>query len=424
MNRRSISSGVYKRLPEPLKKICSEFEGREKDVVLLSCVGVLSNCLPNVFGFYDKDRLYPQLYIIIIAPAASGKGVMNFSRILIEKIHRDTLEQSRKARMECEKNKAKDKDKTDEKCPDIETKILPANISSAEMYHYFNSSKHGLIIVESEADTMSSMLKNDWSNYSDVLRKAFHHEPISISRKSEKVFADVEEPKLAMVISGTPEQLNPLIQSRENGLFSRLLIYSFDEIADFKDVFSKEKKHTKEMFVQYGKKVSGLYNELADMPSPIEFRFTDIQERKFLQRFTYISEDVIKKHSESFLANVYRHGVIMFRICMILTVLRNKKNLKNCTDLVCCNTDFVIALSIMQTVLRHSQYTFDSIGTSFISLQEEKLLDELTPIFTRESAINAGIKNNVPKRTVDDKLAQWQKKRIIKKLSKGRYKKL
>ena len=41
------------------------------------------------------------------------------------------------------------------------------------MYAYMGSSKHGLLIMESEADTMSNMLNNDWSNYSDVLRKAF-----------------------------------------------------------------------------------------------------------------------------------------------------------------------------------------------------------------------------------------------------------
>ena len=53
-------------------------------------------------------------------------------------------------------------------------------LSTAEMYSFLGSSEHGLLIMESEADTLSNMLNNDWNNYSDVLRKAFHHEPISI----------------------------------------------------------------------------------------------------------------------------------------------------------------------------------------------------------------------------------------------------
>jgi len=427
-NRRLISKGVYKILTDPLKKLTDGFEGREKDVVLLSSIGVLSNCLPNVFGMYDKDVVYPHLYVIIIAPAASGKGVMNFSRILTEKIHRDIYIQSSMEHERCvEENKQREKSKDKEppeKCPEIEIKILPANVSSAEMYYYLGTSKHGLIIVESEADTMSNILKNDWGNYSDVLRKAFHNEHVSISRKTGHTLTDMAAPKLAMVLSGTPEQLKPLIQSRENGLFSRLLIYSFDEIADFKDVFAKDTKHTKELFVDVGKKVSELYNELVNMKSSIEFMLTDIQKQKFIHRFRYIRENVISSHSESFLSNVYRHGLIMFRICMILTVLRHKENLKDRKTLICNDTDFFIALSIMQTALRHSQYTFDTIETCFLSSKEETILDELNKKFTREDAINAGIKHGVPKRTVDDKLSQWQKKKIIKKESKGIYNKL
>ena len=103
---------------------------------------------------------------------------------------------------------------------------------------FLGSSEHGLLIMESEADTLSNMLNNDWSNYSDVLRKAFHHEPISISRKIEKIFEEINQPKLSMVISGTPNQLQPLIKSKDNGLFSRFIVYSFDEIAEFKNVFA------------------------------------------------------------------------------------------------------------------------------------------------------------------------------------------
>ncbi|HAO05422.1 MAG TPA: hypothetical protein DCQ50_00250 [Chryseobacterium sp.] len=48
---------------------------------MLSSLGILSNCLPNIKGNYDGDSVYPNLYILIIAPPASGKGVMNYSRI-------------------------------------------------------------------------------------------------------------------------------------------------------------------------------------------------------------------------------------------------------------------------------------------------------------------------------------------------------
>ena len=383
MDRRMISEGVYKRLPDVLKTVTEPFKGREKDIVLLSCFGVLSNCLPNVYGVYDRDIIYPHLYVVIVAPPASGKGTMNFSRILIEKIHTEIFNETKAAYLECEKNKKKDK-----VCPSVQVKILAGNISSAEMYAYLASSKQGVIIIESEADTMSGMFKNDWSNYSDVLRNAFQHENTAISRKMEKIAEYISEPKLAMVISGTPDQLKPLVQSRANGLFSRLLIYNFDEITDFKDVFDKSTKNTKQVFQSVGDEIHSLYNKMLEI-KPIEFSLTEIQERRFLNRFTDIQEEIIDNFSTDFLSSLRRHGLIMFRLCMILTVLRNKDNIQE--PLVCSDKDYAIADSIMRTTLGHAKYTFEVLDNPFyITPQEEEVWEKLQETFSRVEAIQVG----------------------------------
>lgn len=94
MDRRLIYEGVYNRLPKELQNLTQNFEGRERDIVLISSLVVLSNCFPNIYGIYDGDRVYPQLYGVIVAPAASGKGVMNYSRIIIEKIHKKIFQES------------------------------------------------------------------------------------------------------------------------------------------------------------------------------------------------------------------------------------------------------------------------------------------------------------------------------------------
>ena len=77
----------------------------------------------------------------------------------------------------------------------------------------------------------------------------------------------------------------------------------------------------------------------------------------------------------------------------------------------------------MKTLLRHSQYTFDYIDTGDLSLQDEGILDDLKPTFTRQEAIDIGLKYDIPKRTIDDKLAQWKKRKHIFKQSRGKYKK-
>jgi len=426
MERRIISEEIYENLPTELKTLTDQFEGREKDIVLLSSIGVLSNCLPNIYGVYDGAVVYPHLYVMIIAPAASGKGVMNYSRLLIEKIQDKIFNESKNEYLLCDEGKKKKKGKYKDiaLCPNVEAKIIPANISSAEMYSYLGSSRYGLLIMESEADTMSNMLKNDWSNYSDVLRKAFHHEPISISRKLEKVFEDIKEPKLAMVISGTPDQLQPLIKSRENGLFSRFMIYNFDEVSEFKNVFALKTRKNKEVFEIIGNHIYTFYGELAKLNTPIEFSFTENQVNEFLETLRPIRTDIIENHSESFISNLHRHGLILFRLAMIFTVLRNKSNISVQESLICSDIDFYNALQLTKALLRHSQFTFNTIETGNLSLQDENILDCLKAQFTRAQVVGIGEKYNVPKRTIDDKLSQWQRKKVIKKISVGKYKKL
>lgn len=420
MDRRLIYEGVYNRLPKELQNLTQNFEGRERDIVLISSLVVLSNCFPNIYGVYDGDRVFPQLYGVIVAPAASGKGVMNYSRIIIEKIHKKIFQESL---IEFRENQKSSRKSGNFESTEMRVKILPANISTSEMYSYLGSSNHGLIIIESEADTMSNMLKNDWSNYSDVLRKAFHHEPVSISRKMDKVFENIDEPKLAMLVSGTPDQLQPLIKSKENGLFSRFIVYNFDEISPFKNVFDRNKRNNKAAFENFGEVIYNTYERLAEMESLIEFSFTENQESKFIELIKPIRNDIIENHAEGFISNVHRHGLIFYRLAMILAIIRNLDNIHVNRNLVCSNVDFMLAYHLMTTLLRHSQFTYNTIDNGDLSIQDEELLDKMNDVFSREKLINEGKKMNIPIRTIDDKISQWKRKRIIKKIDRSSYKK-
>lgn len=418
-----IEEGVYSRLPKILQNITNPFTGRERDIILTSAIGVLSACLPNLYGVYDGDKIYSNLYVMIIAPAASGKGVMNKSRILIDKIHDQTLKNSIKAEKECKEKKKESKEKDDAPCPSIEIKIMPANISTAEMYTYMESSKYGLLIMESEADTMSNMLNNDWSNYSDILRKCFHHEPISISRKMEKIFEDIKEPKLSIVMSGTPEQLKTLIKSKENGLYSRFIVYTFDEISQFKNVFSFSTRNNNAVFEEEAKQVFNLYEALAGLKKEeIEFKLTENQVRKFLKELTIMHGVILDFHPQSFISNLNRHGLILFRVAMILTALRNINNISvTGKELVCSNVDFILALEITKVFLKHSLVTYNTFDDGILSENDEKLLFGLPFQFTRAEAIKLAEMHNIPKRTMDDKLKQWKKKKLINPIRQGLY---
>lgn len=419
-----IPEQVYLNMPGVLKNLTNTFSGRERDIVLLSSLGVLSCCTPNVYGIYDGDKVYPNLFVLIVAPPASGKGTMNFSKILIKKIHNKILEDSKLEYSICQDQKKKDKEKNDDGCPHLELKIIPANISTAEMYSYLDVSKNGVLITESEADTLSNMLKNDWSNYSDMLRKAFHHESVSLSRQIDNRYIEVEAPKISLVISGTPDQLQPLIKSKGNGLFSRFLMYSFDEISGFKDVFAPQAYNYTELFEKAGEAIYTLYGKLFQLKNELQFKLTDNQHKRFVKDFRFIHADIIKNHSHGVIPNLNRHALMMYRLCMILTVLRNETDITNKVELVCSNRDFLTALKIIKIVLKHAIISHNSLNDGGLSDLDEEILFSLTTSFTRKQAIEAGHKLNVPQRTIDDKLKQWQSKKVIKKVGQGNYKRL
>ena len=414
MENEMIDGLVYQNLPEILELATSCFEGRERDIVLLSSIGVLSSCLPNIFGSYDGKEVLSNLYTLFIAPPASGKGVMNYSRLLVERIH-DKLFLNSKEKIRQFDNK---KDTSAEPSPQLEIKIVPANISSSEMYSYLGSSKDGIVIIESEADTMSAMMKNDWSNYSDVLRSAFHHEAVSICRKGDNLYLYIKQPKLSIVMSGTANQFMPLMQSKGNGLFSRFMMYTFDETQDFKDVFAPKSKRYVTSFDEAGKEVFNIYSMLSELDCRIEFKFTENQRNRFLKEFKSIQSIVKEEHSQSFLSNLNRHGLMFYRLCMILTVIRGVELEK---ELICSNRDFIISLKIIKTVLKHALIMHDDIEDGVLSKTDEKFLYGLKKHFTRKEAVELGTKLNIPERTVDDKLVQWRKKRAINKTGHGKF---
>lgn len=418
--RKRISKDIFEALPEDLKSITDGYHGREKDIVLLSSIGVLSSCLPNVYGLYDGNDVYPNLYVIVVAPPASGKGVMGHSRKLIDPIHNKIQKKSRLDHEECVKEKRKNKE-DDKDCPQFQVKISPANTSTSELYTYLGRSNHGLLIIETEADTMSSMFENGWSDYSPVLRKVFHHEPISISRKMEKIYEDIKEPKLSMVITGTPNQLEPLLKTKGNGLFSRFIIYSFDEMGEFKNVFDPEKREYKSQFDLLGQEILEMYGVLCKRKDCLEFKFTEEQQNNFYDKIKPLRDDIIENHSEGFISNLYRHGLICFRVAMVLSAIRNRNNLGKLSVLECDDVDYNLAIELTITLLSHSQYIYDSFSDYGLPILDYELLDALDNEFTSKDAYEVAKKLDMKKRTVDDKFKQWLKKRLIKRVSRGVY---
>lgn len=425
METNFLSETVYEKLPEFLLALTNPFSKREKDVVLLSSLGVLSTALPKVYGMYAGDKYSPNLYILIVAPAASGKGVMNKSKKLIETIHQNILEVSLGNIEDCNSQKKEKKD-FNIKCPELEVKVIPGNVSSSKIYKHLKNATHGLLIFETEADTISIMLKQDWGNFSDILRKAFHHETISISREIENKFIEVRSPELSLVISGTPNQIKPLVQSKENGLFSRFMFYLFNDVVGWKDVSPKGTASDYNTVFSLGsEEVLNLYNKLQNNICDIEITLTDSQWERFNRDMDYLTQLFIHQNRNDTLSIVKRQGVMMFRLCMILTIIRNKDLDSFPKTIVCSEDDYSVAFEIIRVTIDHSIHVSNLLeeDKKELPIRETLLLASLGKRFTRNEALSYAEQKQIPVRTLDLILQRLIKSGVLQRIQNGIYEK-
>jgi hypothetical protein len=440
-NTDKFDSKLFDKLPVLLKNGTKVFaDKRERDVFLLGAISVLSGCLPNVEGVYDGQNVFPNLIAFIVAPAASGKGVLKFAKKLAEPYQKQILDLSEKNKktFDVEMNqyqaalrslKKKETLKVEKPdTPPFKVLFIPANSSYAKVVYHLQQNEGVGIIFETEADSMGMVFKQDWGGYSDMLRKVFHHETVSISRKKDNEYIIIEEPKLSVVLSGTPGQVANIISSSEDGLFSRFVFYSFKVEQEWKDVSPRGKN------VNLNNHFNDLSNTVLDLitfleQNPSEFKLTEKQWNLLNNTGNRWIKDILIFNAEDQGSVVKRLGLILFRIAMIFTALRKFENGDCSKTIVCSDDDFYSAISISQTLLQHSKLMYANlpkkVDETVFSKGDNKrrFYEKLPNKFKRGEAIRLGINFGLETRSVDAFLKKLLKTHLIQP-SFGVYQKL
>lgn len=177
------------------------------------------------------------------------------------------------------------------------------------------------VICETEADTLGQTFKNDWGSYSDILRQSYHHEKISISRKINKEYFEIDNPRLSVVLYGTPNQILKIIQSAEDGLFSRFMFYVFATNPEWLDLSPKSN------LVNLTEHFKYLSDDVYRMVRYLDITVTNIhlsdtQWQKFNQLFDEYLFRIYNLVSKDVTSVVKRLGLMVYRFCMIFTAIR------------------------------------------------------------------------------------------------------
>lgn len=420
LNTPTIPQSVYDNLPPILKQGAEAFsEPRERDTFLTGALAILSGCLPNVTGEYGGRTVYPHLFSFILAPAASGKGALQSSKELADKYHEEVLKNSREQKKEYDIKMAaykkaqrfqKKDDNTQEDIPEeppFKVVFIPANTSNAKIIQHLQQNEGTGIICETEADTLGQVFKNDWGSYSDLLRKAFHSEKISISRKTNNEYFEINNPRLAVALSGTPQQVYNIISSAEDGLFSRFVFYVFKTNSKWIDPSPYGSRVN--LTEHFAKLAIAVYEMVLFLDSgKTKIHLTREQWDKFNPTFSEYLSQISAFVSEDAQSIVKRLGLVLYRMCMIFTSIRKFQAQEQATDIQCLDEDFETASQLIEVYLKHNILMFENLPKQedeeqgpFKSGQNKKLFfDALPNRFTRKEAVDLATTFNIAERTV------------------------
>lgn len=417
-NTPQIPSEIYSQLPEILKESADLFQdATEKDVFIIGALSVISACLPNIEGIYFDEPVSAHLYSFITAPAGSGKGKLKWAKYFGMKIHKAIVEQSIRDKEEFDRemeeynNLNKNQRQGVEKPTEPKRKMfyIPANSSSSAFIQALSDNDFKGIIFETEADTLAGTLKQDWGNFSDVLRKAFHHESTNMFRRKDNEHIEIEDPHLAIALSGTPKQVHNMMPDTENGLFSRFLYYAFEDYSDFKNPFiSHRPVNYTEFFEEKGRTIYELYQILKNTNSPIRFSFTADQAEIFTNEFNTLFKRNRMLLGNDFNANSRRLGLITFRIAMVLRALRILEDGDTSSPLLCNEVDFQTAIQIAFTLEKHAIAVFQNLPNNNLKGVKLKYYNALPNHFNRQAYLAAAKDLNIKDKTAEKYIGQFK----------------
>ena len=428
-----IPEDIYSVLPPILKDACNVFKGRERDIFLTSALSVISGGLHNVHGLYANEEVYPNLFSFVIAPPASGKGSMKYAKQLGGCYHDFLFEKSKESLVAYKKakrtfdlkvKKAKTSEAIDAleepKKPKAKMFFIPADTSSAMIVNHLQDNDGMGCICETEADTLTNALKKEWGSFSDVLRKGFHAEPISKSRITDLEYIEVKEPKFSVAVTGTPNQLDSLITSVQDGLFSRFLFYSFVTEPVWKTTYTNNlSKSKKEIFEVYS---AELCNKFKSSNSQ-KFIMTKQQGEKLDIVFRDALKHNLALYGEDIPGVIFRLGLMSFKIAMVLSALRTDNS-----EILCSDEDLGTAIDLVEKVyIIHSMNILNKFNKNSKELNPTltKLMNWIKDreFFKRAEILKEAKKLDIKDRTLSDILNRFLDLKLIIKISHGVYSK-
>lgn len=384
-NLKPFSKKIEKDLPEFIRDGMSRgIDYEEKDTILLVMLCILASAFgKKVKGKYGEMWVYSTLNLLVIGQAGSRKSIVSALRNLVRPINQHYRDKYKEFKAEYDAKKAKAKE-SGESAGDEPKKMMhniPANSSAAAIVQVLDTMKGLGLIIDTEIDTMVQTFKQDWGNFSEIIRKMFHHETVEIYRKTNDEYTYVDDPAASIVLSGTVGQFKSLISNVEDGLFSRFMMqYKKPHLQwETQRSATEDDMDHATFYKNQGMRLFKFFLELQELEEAIIFELTDKQWKKFDKFFSGIYKTYIYAEGVDIHASVVRTGLICYRIMMVLTTARiMTSGLEIPKRAICSDKDFKTAIHIAESMLPHMARFYEML----VPVKTDK--EQAPPIFNHE----------------------------------------
>lgn len=354
----------------------------DTDKMLIGVLSMTSIVVKDgVYGLYDRRKVYSPLYNIVYGGPACGKGELEAVRHILEPIKKEMLDayKADMERYEMEKalweNTPKKLRGPEPKEPAFKSPFISANSTASATYRQMDANGGWGIIFDTEADSMSNMLsKKEYGDYSDLGRKCYHHEPISMNRASDNTHVDIQEPKLAIMLTCTPSQIPVLLPANNvaNGFASRFLFYGLpDQKISFRNVFANNDVPLEDIYKPMGQQMMQLWKALqARKDNPMQFVLSDAQQKEFYHVFNDVLSEQFAMLGDGIHSFIFRIALACFRYCLILTLLRRLSEYPQAEGMfeddrrciVCDDRDFRTSMIMIDCFINHTARVYHVVA--------------------------------------------------------------
>ena len=300
-----------------------------RDVLLLGSLTAMGATLDRSATTSYSDRpQYANLQTFVVAPSASGKGILAFVRHIVDPLHTEMRQAYERERATYEREKAtwdalgrKRGEVDPPKEPPLKLFFIPGNITGTGMLQLLIDNGGRGFIFEVEADTVSTAIRGDYGQWSDALRKCFENEGVNYFRRTGQEYRECKNTFLSVLLSGTPGQVAPLIPSAENGLFSRQLFYYMPGVKEFISQFDANDRDLARHFRRLGSQFCR-WQKLVKASGQYTLKLTDEQQAAFNERFQELFSRSVRVDDTEMNSSVVRLAINSLRMLLIVALLR------------------------------------------------------------------------------------------------------